>query len=109
MLVAVQLDGGFGQAEADVVAATVTGWKGLTFQAGGLMAVAVHKVMHNVVDSRLWDFLSGSERVTDASHDQRLALVRLPPLRPALFLRGTDVGDSRSGQLRPAANDGDHV
>jgi hypothetical protein len=69
VLVTAQLDRGFGQAEADIIAAQATGWKGLTLDARGLMAVAVHKVMHNVVDSRLRDFLSGSERVADASHD----------------------------------------
>ena len=109
VLVASQLDRGFGQAEADVVAALSTRGEGFTLQARCLMAVAMHQVVHDVVDSGLWNFLSGSERVADGSHDERLAFVGFPPFRPALFLSGTDMGDSRGGQLGPAASDGNHV
>jgi len=94
VLVLVHADRGLSQREPNIVATIVAGREGFTVYASNLVSVAMDQIMLDVIDSRLWDFLSGSEGISDASHDGCLALLFLPPLCPALFLRGTDMGDS---------------
>jgi hypothetical protein len=56
------------QHKTDVMAAVIAGWEVLTIDARDLVFFGVNRVVQNTVDSRVLDFISGLEFISDVGH-----------------------------------------